>query len=100
MSNPKKFQGQPQVGSDALVLPFFRVILTRFNDQKEWSVVANPRWDCFSRAESSMLNNDANDYVEHANCGCVYRMIRAKDWAMYAGGELAPAWTLDPRQNS
>ncbi|WP_193214970.1 hypothetical protein [Luteolibacter marinus] len=85
----------------ALVLPVFRVILSRLEGKQEkWSVVVNPRWDHFSRAESAILDNEANDYAEHANCGVVYRMIRAKDWLRYGDGELAPAWTLDPRQNA
>jgi hypothetical protein len=83
-----------------LVLPFFRVILSRLEGKREWRIVANPRWDYFSRAESAILDNEANDYAEHSNCGVVYRMIRAKDWLRYGDGELSSAWTLDPRQNA
>lgn len=97
--NTKTNSPAPEVGSSALALPFFRVILTRLEGQKEWGVVANPRWDHFTRAESSVLDNEANDYVEHANCGCVYRMIRVKHWRRYSAGNPAAAWTLDPRQN-
>ena len=97
--NTKTNSPAPEVGSSALVLPFFRVILTRLKDQKELAIVSNPRWDCFSRAESSVQDNSANDYVEHANCGCVYRMIRYKDRRQYGIRKLRPEWTLDPRQN-
>lgn len=90
----------PAVVQERLVLPFFRVILTRLAGRDEWHVVSNPRWDHCTRGQSAILDNTCNDYAEYRNCGCVYRMIRYKDRREYGIRKLRSVWTLDPRQNA
>lgn len=88
------------VASTSLVLPFFRVIVTKLRDGERWKIVSNPRWDHCTRAQNAILQNEANDYAEYSNCGCVYRMIRAKNLREYVDGRsFKPEWALDPRQN-
>lgn len=89
------------VAQERLVLPFFRVIVTKLRDGERWKIVSNPRWDHCTRAQNAILQNEANDYAEYSNCGCVYRMIRAKNLREYVDGRsFKPEWALDPRQNS
>jgi hypothetical protein len=100
MSTKSEIETTPPVSSDALVLPFFRVIVTKLRDGERWKIVSNPRWDHCTRAQNAILQNEANDYAEHSNCGCVYRMIRAKNLREYVDGRsFKPEWALDPRQN-
>ena len=75
-----------------------RVILTRLSEEDKWQVVANPKWASSTVGMSNILDNSANDYAEYKNCGCIYRMIRDKDWPEYGEGELADAWMLDPME--
>lgn len=82
--------------TEPLCLDYFRVILVRGDEEQKWNVVANPKWNPFTRALSNILQNHCNGYSEYGNCGVVYRMIRADDWLEYASGELHPAWALDP----
>lgn len=77
--------------------PFFRVVLTRLRSEEKWSIVSNPAGSVAVRNASEMLFNECNDYVEYANCGCIYRMVRAKDLHRYLDNtNINPAWALDP----
>ncbi len=82
-----------------LVMPFFRVILSRHESNPEWQIVSNPRWDCFTKAQSAILENMANEYAEYKNCGCMSRMIRAQDLENYGLKVTDESWALDPRPN-
>lgn len=88
------------VAQERLVLPFFRVIVSKLRDGKRWQIVSNPQWDYFTRAQDAILQNMANDYSEYLNCGVVYRMIRAERLREYVDGRsFKPEYALDPRQN-
>ena len=82
-----------------LFMPFFRVILSRHESNPEWQIVSNPQWDCFTKAQSAILENMANDYAEYKNCGCMSRMIRAQDLKNYGLTVTDESWSLDPRHN-
>lgn len=61
-----------------------RVIVSRLmNVHYQWQPISNPRWDHFTRAASSILDNDANSYAEYENCGVVYRIVRRRDLERY-----------------
>lgn len=84
-----------------LVMPFFRVILSKLIRGEKWQIISNPRWDTFTRAQSNVLLNEANDYAEYTNCGVVYRMVRVKDLDKYLDDTgIKPEWALDPRHNA
>lgn len=88
------------VDQPRLVLPFFRVIVSKLEGGHRWRIVSNPRWDHCTRGQSAILDNTCNDYAEYTNCGVVYRMIRMERIREYVDGrKFDPAWSLDPRQN-
>lgn len=56
----------------------------------EWLVVSNPRFDLPIQEglAAQLLNNEFNGYVEYENCGSVYRVVRAKDYAAEQAGAV------------
>lgn len=89
--------GWTGTGFSLTPLPLSRVLLSKSKESHMWEITINPRWDHFSRAASSILDNEFNEYVEYVNSGVQHRMIRAMDWSKYGEGELATAWTLELR---
>lgn len=84
-----------------MVMPFFRVILSKLIRGEKWQIISNPRWDTCTRAQSDVLLNECNDYAEYVNCGVVYRMVRVKDLDAYLSDTaIEPDWALDPRHNA
>lgn len=80
------------------ILPFFRVIISRLDEDEKWIVLSNPRWDYFAIALNMLLLNHANEYADYKNCGVLYRMIRVESIEKYFNETtLKPEWTLDPR---
>ena len=79
---------------------FFRVVLLKLEDAKEWNVCANPSWGYSELLCSALLKNEANKYAEYLNCGLQHRMIRARDYHEYFGDgiEANPLHALDPRE--
>lgn len=89
------------VAQERLVLPFFRVVVTKLEGGHRWRIVSNPKWCHVTRGQSAILDNTCNDYAEYTNCGCVYRMIRVEKLREYVDGrKFDPEWSLDPRQNA
>jgi hypothetical protein len=81
-----------------VVMPFFRVILSKLIRGEKWGIISNPRWDTCTRAQSNVLLNMANGYAEYSNCGVVYRMVRVEDLDEYLDDTgIKPEWALDPR---
>lgn len=99
MQTDSRTADAPPGSLDPVVMPFFRVILSRHESNPEWQIVSNPRWDYFTKAQSVILENFANDYAEYKNCGCMSRMVRVEDLEEYGLTVTDPAWALDPRHN-
>lgn len=71
-----------------------RLLIARLDCERGyWQPVANPRWSMFTEAMSTLLMNSCNDYIEYANSGVRYRMIRWKDREKY-GIEDGPVLSL------
>ena len=93
--------GTGAVDQKPLVLPFFRVVVTKLEGGHRWRIVQNPKWGPITRGQSMILDNAYNEYAEYTNCGCVYRMIRVETIHEYVDGrKFDPAWALDPRLNA
>ena len=96
----KKPNTPNRVRSSELVMPYFRVILSKLIHDDKWQIISNPRWDTFTRAQSDVLLNEFNDYAEYTNCGVVYRMVRVKDLDKYLDDtRVKPEWALNLRHN-
>lgn len=57
------------VAQERLVLPFFRVVVTKLEGGHRWRIVSNPKWCHVTRGQSAILDNTCNDYAEYTNCG-------------------------------
>lgn len=79
------------------VKPHFRVLLCRHESNPDWQIVSNPRWDYFTKAQSAILENFANDYAEYKNCGCLHRMVKVEDLNKYGLKLTNESYALDPR---
>jgi len=53
------------VAQERLVLPFFRVVVTKLEGGHRWSIVSNPKWCHVTRGQSAILDNTCNDYSFH-----------------------------------
>jgi hypothetical protein len=84
---------------DFLVMPYFRVILIKNQNEGCWHICSNPSWSFASEALSTVLFNAANNYVEYMNCGVRHRMIRFSDLKLYIPGvqDFKSECALDPR---
>jgi hypothetical protein len=64
------------------------VILARHEDRSEWGLISNPK-ESDIQAALMYLYNEFNDYVEHKNCGVIYRAIRIVDLPKYVSTSTA-----------
>lgn len=61
------------------------ILIARYASKPEWNTVIAPPQSEFTQAYP-ILSNDFNEYVEWANCGVIYRVIRGKDLDKYELG--------------
>lgn len=74
----------------------FRLILVKLVGEEKWGIVSNPKYNSFTKSLSNILLNEANNYAEYKNCGCVHRMIRVKDSKKYFDEAIDESCLLDP----
>lgn len=96
MTDTKKREGSDSLNE--LVMPWFRVLLSRMDVNRPWEIISNPDWNVISRACNTVLTNFANDYAEYKNCGVTYRLIRLDDVEGYGVEREAinREWMLNP----
>jgi len=65
------------------VKPYDRILLTKLEGEGFWRIILNPRWDYFTKAKNSLLQNECVEYAETKNGPSRDRMIRVSDIEKY-----------------